>query len=126
MDMEATGSRSAQSFSELTVKKMDLVMVLKRENFYKQSSSQCIERLTTYILDNFSEYKQSKESKSKIKSVLKVFVSKLLQKWKKSNWKMERFMKCNSEWLKNDLVLPAESSINAKDVSKVKKLEADL
>lgn len=89
---------------------MDLILVLQNENFYKLSSSKCVERLTSYILDNHSVYKQSKDSALQIKCVLKVFVSKLLKRWKESNWKMERLTKYNSAWLKNDLVLPAPVS----------------
>lgn len=69
-------------------------------------------------MDNHGVYKQSKDSVLQIKGVFKVFVSKLLKKWKKSNWKIERFTKCNSEWLKNDLILPA-----VKPVSNVSNLQ---
>ena len=46
---------------------MELFSVLNSEKFYKQTSSQCIERLTTYVLDRFSVYKQSKDNLIKIK-----------------------------------------------------------
>lgn len=59
---------------------MNLILVLKSKNFYKQSSFQCVERLTSYILNKFNEYKLSKDDVNKIKCILKVFVSKLLQK----------------------------------------------
>ncbi|KAI4465067.1 aspartyl/lysyl-trna synthetase [Holotrichia oblita] len=100
---------------------MDLVLVLKSENFYKQSSSQCVERLTSYTMNKFSEYKLSKDCVTKIKCVLKVFVSKLLEKWKKSNWTMDRFMKSHSKWLMNDLVLPAVGTINSNKDLQAKK-----
>lgn len=87
------GSGSAPNFKKIGVSRNELFAILKSVNFYKQSSSQCNEHLVSYIKDKLSIDKLSKISENRLKEVVKVFVSKLLTKWKQSHHIEARFMK---------------------------------
>ncbi|KAK9728859.1 hypothetical protein QE152_g16997 [Popillia japonica] len=53
----------------------------------------------------------SKVSLFEFKNALKVFVTKLVSKWKESHYIQEKFIKKNSEWLKGEFKLPLLADI---------------
>lgn len=97
------GTGNAPNLTKISVSRKELFTVLKGVNFYKQSSSQCNEHLVSYIKDKSNIDKLSKISEKRLKEVVKVFVSKLLTKWKQSHQVEERFMKNNTFWIEGEV-----------------------
>lgn len=57
-------------------------------------------------MGKFSVSELPTDSEKQFKAVLKVFVSKLLSKWKDCKQIYDRFMKKHAQWLEGDLNLP--------------------
>lgn len=116
-----TGSRSELVSSKISVARKELFFVLKNAKFYRQCSYKCNERLMDYIKEKFCEHELSKDSENKLKVLTRVFVSKLLTKWKQSKQIEERFMKNHFLWIEGKLnILHLISAISAADTSSVK------
>lgn len=96
-------------------------MVLRNEQFYKLSSLKCNEQLLKYILNKFDVSELSEHCTKQIKLVVKVFVTKLLTKWRSCNYMYERFNNKHMKWLDEDLKLPQIYSSSAPKRSEQKK-----
>lgn len=81
-------------------------MVLKDKQFYKFSTLQCNEQLVRYLIQKLSINESSKHLLKQIKSVIKVFVTKLLSKWRDCNYTFIRFCIKNNKWLDESLKFP--------------------
>ncbi|KAJ8951178.1 hypothetical protein NQ314_007718 [Rhamnusium bicolor] len=86
MDPEASGSRGGSALKEMKIKRRELFMVLRNKQFYKLSSLNCNEQLLRYILNKFDVSEFSEHCTKQIKLVVKVFVTKLLTKWRSCNY----------------------------------------
>ncbi|KAJ8938612.1 hypothetical protein NQ314_011421 [Rhamnusium bicolor] len=84
-------SRGGFTLKEMKIKRRELFMVLRNEQFYKLSSLNCNEQLLRYILNKFDVSELSEHCTKQIKLVVKVFVTKLLTKWRSYNYMYECF-----------------------------------
>ena len=97
------GSCGDLTIQNRKIKRIELFKVLQNEKLYKLSSFKCNERLIRFVLDKFGLTEPSEYLLGQIKAVIKVFVTKLLLKWRDCNYMYERFITRHTEWLQGDL-----------------------
>lgn len=77
--------------------------MLKNEQFCKYSSLKCNEKLLQYILNRFGINEISKDTKKQIKLAVKVYVTKLLTKWRDCKYMYDSFNNKHMKWLEEHL-----------------------
>ena len=100
------GSQSNQLAQSVQITKRELFDVLKSEQFFKFSLPQCNERLFRYILEKLRVKNCSRLQEKNIKNSIKVFITKLVSKWKTNHYIYAQFITQNAEWLGKEFTLP--------------------
>lgn len=95
--------------SKLT--RQTLFLFLKSKGFFKVSLFECNRQLFSYIMGKLKIKNCPLKFEKSVKNALKVFVTKLVSKWKESHYIQEKFIKKNSEWLKGEFKLPVLADI---------------
>lgn len=118
------GSQSDKLIQAVQISKKELFDVLKSEKFFKFSLPQCKERLFLYILEKLRGKICSPLQEKTIKSSIKVFLTKLISKWKTSHHIYAQFITKNAEWLGKEFKLPELSEVS-QTTSKKNQVQAD-
>lgn len=88
------------------VTKFELFSILKEDKFFKFCQKKCKERLKSHIFEKFNISECPKDDEERLNTTLKLFLSKLISKWKSSKQIYNKFVKKNSQWLNAELCLP--------------------